>query len=125
MRTSTMSLTIESVHAYHIANSRSGAVWGARGASHSWRIIEESFKPVPRGPISNHKAGNMLEMGCLTYEELNLMPAGPSGLSCGAVWDAGAAWTPGAAGDPPPSGAAWGCSMPEAALVNEGRRWIQ
>ena len=119
-----MSLTIESVHGRHIANSRSGAVWGARGAPSS-RIVEEILKPAWMGSISNKKANNMLEMGCLTSQILNLMLAAQSGVSCGAVWDARAAWTPGTAGDPPPSGAAWGCSMPKAALVNEAHQWIQ
>jgi len=123
MRTSTMSLTIESVNAHNIANSRSGAVWGARGASHSSRMGGEILKPSAIGPISILKASNTAEMGCLASRELN-MPAGRTGLASGAVWDAAAVRGNGRATEPP-AGAAWGCRMPEAVLMNEGHGWVQ
>jgi hypothetical protein len=118
-----MSLPIEFVHGENIANSRSGAVWGARGASPDSRVFEENLKSLPLGPISNSKATNMLEMGYLPSEQWNLMAAGESGFSCGAVWNAGAAWGTGAAGQLP-GGAAWGCNMPDAPPMAGGSQWI-
>ena len=116
MRMSMMSLTRESVYGRHTANSRSGAVWGALAAPQSSRIVEDILKPPPIAPISYRKASNMLEM--------NLMLVGLVGYSCGAAWGPAAARQAGVAVEPP-TGAAWGCCMPEAAPVNGTDPWIQ
>ena len=100
-------------------------MWGVRGASQNFRMVEKLLKPFPVEPISNSKESNMLERRYFSSEELSLMPGGRSVFSCGAVWEAGAAWTPETAGDPPPAGAAWGCSRADAAPPNEGHWWIQ
>jgi hypothetical protein len=110
MRISTMSLTTESVNAHNIANSRSGAVWGARGASQSSRMGGETLKPPPIEPISTPKESTTPEMSWVTFRELNMAPAGRFDLADGAVWDAAAVRGSGPVVEPP-AGAAWGCRM--------------